>query len=186
MGAFDPMIAAPRAWSTRMLVAFVMLALVATLPARAADRLSEYQIKAAFLYNLAKFVQWPASADPSDQLVVCVIGDDFFRGILHHLVRGKSVQAREIDVRGLRKSDDLLACDIAFVSAMEARHTTDILLRVQPAGVLTVGETPEFLRDGGHVRFYVENNRIRVEIDAAGTDQSGLKVNSQLLSLARR
>jgi hypothetical protein len=75
---------------------------------------------------------------------------------------------------------------MVFVSALEARHTADILPRVQAAGVLTVGETPDFLREGGHARFYVENNRIRVEINAAVADRAGLKISSQLLTLARR
>lgn len=157
-----------------------------TVWADAQSRVSEYHVKAAFLYNLAKFVQWPPSADRSDQLVVCVIGNEFFSTLLHDLVKGKSVQDRAIIVRGPRKGDDLHACHMVFVSAIESRNTADILLRVPAAGVLTVGETPDFVREGGLARFYVENNRMRVEIDAAAADQAGLKIQSQLLSLARR
>lgn len=170
--------------NTLTLAALVIWAVpLATVPAQAQDRHGE--VKAAFLYNLAKFVQWPPSADRSDPLVVGVIGNDFFSNVLDRLVSGKSVQGRPIVVRRLRKGDDLGECRIVFVGALEARHTADILLRVQAAGVLTVGEAPDFLRDGGHVRFYVENNDVRIQINVAGANQAGLKISSQLLTLAR-
>lgn len=148
-------------------------------------RLSENQIKAAFLFNVAKFVEWPATDDRSDDFVVGVIGSDFIGNVLYRLVSGKTVQGREIVVRRLRKDDDLQGCQIVFVGANESRHAADILLRVQARGVLTVGETPQFLSEGGLVRFYVDNNRIRFQINAAAAEQAGLKINSQLMGLAR-
>lgn len=176
----------PRAAAVRVILGTVAaLAVTASIAAPAQGQRGEYWVKAAFLYNLAKFVQWPPSADRADRLVVGVIGNDFFSNVLDNFVRGKSVQGREIVVRRLRTDDDLRACRIVFISAFEAQHTADILLRVEAVGVLTVGEAPDFLREGGHVRFHVENNAVRVQINGAGADQAGLKINSQLLSLAR-
>jgi len=166
-------------------VLIVSVTLSVAPPAHAQGRIGEIQVKAAFLYNLAKFVQWPPSADGS-QLVVGVIGNDFFSIVLDDLVRGKSVQGREIVVRRLGQDDDLRANHVVFVDAPSARERADTLQRVEDTGVLTVSDAPGFLREGGHVRFYVENNHVRVEIDADRADQAGLKIDSQLLSLARR
>ena len=165
-------------------VAALAIAL-ATSPAQAQGRHVESEVKAAYLYNLAKFVLWPPSAGRSDQLVVGVIGNDVFGNVLTRVVLGKRVQGREIVVRQLRADEDLRVYDIVFVGALATGHSADILLRVRAAGVLTVGETPDFIREGGHVRFYAENEKVRIQIDAAGAEQAGLKISSQLLSLSR-
>jgi len=176
----------PRAAAVRLVLGTVAaLAVTASMAAPAQGSRGEHQVKAVFLYKLVNFVHWPPSAEPSAQLVIGVIGNDFFSNALDYVVRGKSVQGREIVVRLLSADDDLRACDIVFVSGFAARRTADILARAQTPGVLTVGETPEFLREGGLVRFYVEGDRIRVQINAAGADQAGLKISAQLLSLAR-
>jgi hypothetical protein len=167
-------------------VALAALATVlATAPARAQIRAGEYQVKAAFLVNLAKFVQWPLDA-PSGELVIGVIGDEFFSRALDQLVSGKNIQGRDVVVRRLRWDDDLDPCHIVFVASSEARHLPDILARTPQTGVLTVGESPDFLRDGGLVRFYLERNRMRVQIDGTRAADAGLKISSQLLSLGEQ
>jgi uncharacterized protein DUF4154 len=158
------------------------------LPASAApsqSRVDEYQIKAAFLYNFAKFVQFPPSDERPGPLVIGVLGDDPFGRILDEAVKGKTVQGREIGIRRLADGHGLRRCHIVFVSASEARHLPDIVVRAQHAGVLTVGETSHFLREGGMVRFYVEANRVRFQINADAAERAGLKINSLLLSLAQ-
>jgi hypothetical protein len=149
------------------------------------SRVDEYQIKAAFLYNFAKFVQFPASDERPGPLVIGVLGDDPFGDILDAAVKGKTVQGREIVVRRLRDDDDLRHCHIAFVGASERRRVPEIVAHANDAGVLTVSESPHFLREGGIVRFYVEANRVRFQIDAAAAERAGLKINSLLLSLAQ-
>lgn len=177
----------PRAAAVRLVLGTVAVLAItlATVPAHAQGRLDESEVKAAFLYNLAKFVQWPPSADRSDQLLVGVIGNDLFGNVLTRVVWGKRVQGRKIVVRQLRPDEDLRMYHIVFVGALATRHSADILLRVQAAGVLTVGEAPDFIHEGGHVRFYSENYKVRIQIDAAGAEQAGLKISSQLLSLSR-
>jgi hypothetical protein len=148
------------------------------------EEIHESQIKAAFLFNFAKFVQWPAS-EVNGPFAVCTVGEDGFAQVLTQTVKGKSVQGRVIVVRRTRRDDDVRACDIVFVSASEASRTSDIVERLRNTAVLVVGETPHFLREGGHIRFFVEGNRVRFQIDAENALQAGLKISSQLLSLAR-
>jgi hypothetical protein len=158
------------------------------MPASAAPpqtRVDEYQIKAAFLYNFAKFVQFPPSDDRPGPLVIGVLGDDPFGRILDEAIKGKTVQGREIGVRRLSDAGDLRRCHMVFVSESETRHLPDIVGRAQHAGVLTVGESAHFLREGGIVRFYVEANRVKFQINADAAERAGLKINSLLLSLAQ-
>jgi hypothetical protein len=143
-------------------------------------RFAEYQVKAAFIYNFAKFVAWPASAGP---LVIGIVGEDPFGALLDNAVRGKTAAGRPIEVRRLSDGDNLDACQILFVSASEKRRFADLLHRAGN-GVLTVGELPQFVQDGGIVRFFLDKNRVRFQINVKAAERSGLKIHSQLLSLA--
>ncbi len=146
--------------------------------------MDEYQVKAAFLYNFAKFVQWPASEDKSHPLTMCVFGDDAFAFVLRDMVGGKSVQGRNLVVRSFGAEEESHACQILFISAAEARRTGGLLAAASGEAVLTVGETAPFLREGGLVRFYVESNRLRFQVNVEGAQQAGLKISSQLLGIA--
>jgi hypothetical protein len=172
-----------------LLVVSCVLVGATTLDLRAAaaegDRLDEHHVKAAFLFNFAKFIQWPTS-DRSETLVVGVLGQNPFNEVLEAVVTGKSVNGREVVVRQLRNEDDVRAFHIIFIAASEARRGARILERVGGASVLTVGETPQFLREGGIVQFYVRENRVRFDINSAGANQAGLRISSQLLSLAKQ
>lgn len=165
-----------------------VLALVAAtvLPAHAQSRLDEDGVKAAFLYNFLKFVQWPAGSQ-AGPLVIGVVGDDlFFEDLLHHIVKGKTVQEREVVVRQFRHDDDLALCHILFIGESEARRTPELLQRLQTAPILTVGETVHFLHEGGIARFFVEERRVRFQINPSSAERAGLQISSQLLSLGTK
>lgn len=162
-----------------------LLTVAVSVPAQAQRNLDEYEVKAAFLYNFMKFVEWPPSDDWSSTLAICVVGRGPFLEVLETIAQGKQANGREVDVRQFLDGDDPRTCHAIFVVASEARQTAAILQRVRHAAVLTVGETRQFLSDGGMVRFYVEANRVRFQIDPAGAQRAGLKVSSQLLSLAK-
>jgi len=149
------------------------------------DRLDEAHVKAAFLYNFAKFVQWPPSDDRPTTLIIGVVGGDRFDDVLESIVSGKNVNGRDIVVRQMHDEDDARAFHIVFIAASEARRTSDIIQRVHRAGVLTVGETPQFLQEGGLIQFYIRDNHVRFQINAAAASQAGLKISSQLLSLSK-
>jgi hypothetical protein len=166
----------------------VAVAACAWLPVGAAaaephDRVDEYQVKAAFLFNFAKFVAWPEA--PGQPLVIGIIGDDAFGAVIDAAVRGKSVNNRPLEVRRLGYADDTSGCQIVYVSGSERRHRQDVLRRVGN-GVLTVGDVPQFVRDGGVIGFLLDGNRVRFQINAGAAEQRGLKIHSQLMSLAAK
>ena len=146
----------------------------------------EYQIKAAFLYNFGKFVDWPeAAADSSKPLVIAVFGTDPFGPVLDRTVQGRRVRGRPVIVRRPTRIEDLLPCHILFVSSAEKNRMAGILQAVGGAAVLVVGETDGFLRLGGMIAFSVEKEKVRFEINEGAARRKGLKIDSKLLVLAK-
>jgi hypothetical protein len=167
-----------------------VLAAAARLAAPAADAAApapEYQVKAAFLYNFAKFVDWPAhEVAGGGPLHVCVIGDDPFGSFLPETLEGKSVRDRRLTLRHLEGPADASSCHIAFVSPSEEAELPRLLASLAAASVLTVGETSAFERSGGMITFHVEGSKIRFAINVDAAERAGLKISSQLLKLATR
>jgi hypothetical protein len=150
---------------------------------------SEYQVKAACIYNFTKFVEWPPEAFPperSSPFVIGVIGDDPFNGELERAVQNKDVGGRAFIVRHLRKPDEARSCHILFVSRSERKALGDILAAVSSLPILTVSETERFVQSGGIINFLIEQNKVRFEINADAAKKAGLKVSSKLLNLGRR
>jgi hypothetical protein len=143
---------------------------------------SDIQVKAAFIFNFAKFVQWPADVTT---IVIGVVGDDMLGQTVARVVEGRAIGGRPIVVRRLRATDSVAGCHVVHISNVPDRDTSALLAQIQGA-VLTVGETPRFLRDGGMVRMFVEDQRMRFEINRRQTDLAGLKISAQLLSLAAK
>jgi len=144
-----------------------------------ADRL-EYQVKAAFLFNFLKFVEWPGSAT-SSPWVIGVLGHDPFGTVLDDTVRGKLVNGRPVEVRRYARAAEVKDCNILFIGHAESERTA---LPVQ-AGLLTVGEAPGFIKARGIINFYLEENRVHFEIGPSVSRSSGLHVSAQLLKLGR-
>ncbi len=179
-----------RRWSCWL--ACVMLAVAPVGPLRAASEagLTEYQVEAAFLYHFAKYITWPPAAfnRPDDPIVIGVLGDDpFGENLSEAVVREKPVQGRPLRVIRGRTPADLARCHILFISGSEEtrvpQHLAALARAKSPA--LTVGESKTFLEAGGAVRFVIENNKVRFEIDARNAEHAGLSISSKLLSLAR-
>jgi hypothetical protein len=160
-----------------------VLTLLAAVPlhteASGEDRL-EYQVKAAFLFNFLKFIEWPATAGDGPW-VIGVLGADPFGEALDQTVSGKIVNGRSVEIRRYSRLGDVKDCNILFISRAALGRTG---IPVQP-GLLTVGETPGFLASGGIVNFYLEENRVHFEIRPALARATGLRVSSQLLKLGR-
>jgi hypothetical protein len=147
-------------------------------------RVDEYQVKAAFLYNFAKFVEWPQRDAPRTSFVLGIAANDRIVEVVDTVVRGKTVHGRPLQLRTLRPGEDPSDCDMLFVTDAEDRQAGDLVRRARDGGVLTVGEGDLFLRDGGMIRFVAEGNRVRFQINAAGARAAGFTISSQLLSLA--
>jgi hypothetical protein len=171
-----------------VIIAFIGCATLGVSPlARAQDSISEYQVKAAYLFNFVKFVEWPEEAfpDPLAPIVIGIAGDDPFGSALPQVVIGKTVQGRDLVIRKFRAGEDLRSSHILFISASEKKKVPQIVASLHGSSVLTVADFNEFLGDGGMIQLYSENNRIRFAINVDATGRAKLKISSKLLSLAR-
>ena len=151
------------------------------------DSPSEYQVKAAFLYNFAKFVEWPLDAfpDPNSPIIFGIVGDDPFDGELNAMISEKSLSGRRFVVRRFRRGEDLRHCHVLFISASEKKFLKLILVSVRGSSILTVADADGFTRQGGMIGFVLEENRVRFEINPLAAERSQLKISSRLLALAR-
>ena len=147
------------------------------------DSPGEYEVKAAFLFNFLKFIEWPAPTGGA--IVVGIVGDNRFGDVIEGVVSGKSINGRPISVKRMRSGDNLKACHILFVSLSEKNRTENILGSLGGSSVLTVGESDRFTNAGGIIKFYFEGNRVRFEINTAAAERAQLKISSKLLGLAR-
>ncbi|HVM60495.1 MAG TPA: YfiR family protein [Verrucomicrobiae bacterium] len=152
----------------------------------AAPALSEYQVKALFLFNFAKYVDWPSNAfgDGSAPIVIGLVGDDTFGDDVIRTVGGKSVNNRPVVFKHVAGEQEYRTCHILFVSASEKDHLSSILAAVKNTSVLTVGETDGFLTLNGMINFSKKDNKIRLEINLVPAQQANLKLSSKLLSVA--
>src|SRR6266567_4018128 len=151
---------------------------------------SEYLIKAGFIYNFAKFVEWPSAAfsQVDSPIVIGVLGTDPFGNVLDRIVEDKKIGPRGFVVKRFKWGKDLKElkdCKIVFVSASERAHIDEILQSVKGLPILTVGETPGFAERGGVIRFTLEDNRVRFEINVDAAHQADLNISSRLLTLAK-
>lgn len=157
--------------------------------ARAADDEApgEYQVKAAFLYNFARYVTWPDSVlrRTSSPFVFGVLGDDPFGYRLDEALEGKTVAERPAVVRRYARIDAAAGAGVLFVSSSERKNLPQILAALGNAPVLVVGEGEDFVQHGGMIGLYAEGRKIRFDINLPAVERAGIKPSSQLLKLAR-
>ena len=145
----------------------------------------EYEIKAAFLYNFVKFVEWPNEALPeTSDITVCVLGGEPSVDPLES-IQGKIVRGRRLSVRRIRAIKDVESCHVLFISSSEESRLPQVMQNLHGSSVLTVGEMERFIPSGGIINFVIERNKVRFEINPNGAERARLKLSSQLLSLAR-
>jgi hypothetical protein len=147
----------------------------------------EYQVKAAFLYNFAKFVEWPASSfsDASTPLRICVFGQDPFGQELRDIANEKTVNGRKLQVNQVADLQAAKACHILFIASSEKARLKQVLEGLRETEALTVGDTKGFVEQGGMINFVLENDRVRFEVNQKAAEQAGLKVSSKLLNVAK-
>lgn len=167
---------------------FVLLTLtpLGFLPAQAAERPSEHEVKAAFLYNFGKFVKWPESDVPGSRFVIAVLGEDPFGSVLDRTVAGKTVLGRSVQVKRLHNLDAAEPIHILFVSESEKPRLAQVLKRLEGTSVLTVGEMESFAQRGGMIAFKVRQDVVQFEINLDSVEKARLKMSSQLIRLARQ
>lgn len=146
----------------------------------------EYPVKAAFIFNFAKFVEWPAVAfkGPEDPFAICVLGQNPFGTALEDVVRNKTVADRGFVVREVLNAQQASKCHIVFVTASERKRFHSILEELKGHSILTVGEAEDFVANGGVINFKLKDARVRIEIDTGAAERAKLRISSKLLSLA--
>jgi YfiR/HmsC-like len=170
-----------------ILAVLVCAHLVAAPNAHAQDALSEYQVKAAYLFNFLKFVEWPddSFADSLAPIVIGVVGEDPFGSALPQVTIGKTVQGRDLVIRKYHTGEGVRGAHILFISPSEKKRLPMILSSLRGSSVLTVADTEGFLDAGGMIQFLNENDRVRFAINVEATSRANLKMSSKLLSLAK-
>jgi hypothetical protein len=157
-------------------------------PAARAEVPLEYQIKAAFIFNFAKFVEWPPKSfqDGSSPIVIGVLGENPFGDALEATVRGQILNGRPLVIKHSRNVADLLHCHILFVSRSESGSVQQILELLQGSSTLTVSDMDGFTENGGAIHFVEKDHKIRFEINPKVAQRANLKISSKLLNLARQ
>jgi hypothetical protein len=163
-----------------------LLALAAA-PGRAQAPPSEYQVKAAFLFNFSQFVDWPAAAfaDGRSPLVIGVLGEDPFGATLDEIIRGETVNGRPLAVRRYKSIDQVDACHILFIDRSQIGQLDSVVTALRERSVLTVGDFEGFTRRGGIIRFVTVGNKIRLRVNLAAAQQAKLTISSKLLRPAQ-
>jgi hypothetical protein len=146
--------------------------------------LDEATVKAGFLFHVTLFVHWPDTMAGAP-VVICTASSEAFAVQLAAVVENRNAGSRPIVTRRIDRAADSSGCSVLFIAADYGAGPSAALMR-SPGPVLLVGETSQFLREGGLVRLYVEQDRLRFQVDRKGAEARGLRLSSQLLSLAAR
>lgn len=144
-------------------------------------------VEAAFLYNFAKFVEWPAGtfADASDPMTIGILGIDHFGEILDNTIEGKTINNRKLMIKRFKQYQIPNSCQILFISSSEKENLVHILDNLRNLSVLTVSDMEGFAQFGGVINFYVKENKVRFEINVDAGRRANLKISSKLLKLAK-
>jgi hypothetical protein len=147
----------------------------------------EYHVKAAFLFNFARFVEWPPTAfrNQRDPFTICVLGADPFDGALDETVGGKQVGDRAFRILRIPEAAQASACQILFISSSERKRTAAIIAALPSVGVLTAGETDGFAATGGVINFTMNEGHVRFQVNRRAAERADLQISSRLLSLAQ-
>jgi hypothetical protein len=147
---------------------------------------TEYQIKAAYIYNFARFVDWPpqAFASTNAPMVIGVLGENVF-GSSFQQFNGRKINGHELQFEKFDSVTTATNCQILFISASEKSHLSKILGQLQGTSILTVSEADNFIGDGGMIYLFIdEENKVRFQINNNAARKAGLTISSKLLSLA--
>lgn len=157
--------------------------------AQSAYAQSEDQVKAAFLLNFARYVEWPAAAFPGPDAPIrmCLIGTDGFKSVVSNTVEGKAVHERTVSVEAIQTLSEASGCHLLFVGAdaLTGAAEVDALADLRAAHVLTIGNREDFAEDAGIANFYRAGKKMRFEVNPKSAEEAGLEVSSRLLRLAR-
>lgn len=146
----------------------------------------EYEIKGAFIFQFSQFVDWPAYAfpDPSTPFVIGIVGEDPFGSFLDELVENETVEGHPIELRRYENLSEVGPSHILFISKGSAHYMKQTLEKIQGTYTLTVSDISGFAKEGGMIRFYINNNKIKFQVNVEVAKSAGLVMSSKLLRLA--
>ena len=169
-------------------LALALIAALVLTPHRGhAEPVGEYSVKAAFLLNFARLVQWPGSAfkDLTAPLVVGFLGADAFEAARAAGIQKKRVGDRPVEIRRIFTASEAARCHLVFLSNGNRTRPESLLEKTRESSVLTVGEMEGFAQKGGIINFYREGKKVRFEVNTGAAQQAGLRISSRLLGLAK-
>jgi hypothetical protein len=171
-------------------MALVFVAALALLSPRAGfaqnSKPSEYDVKAAYLFNFGKFVKWPAGYTPNqgEAFTICALGNDQFETVLQSALAGKTMGGTPVAFKQLAKPQDAASCRVLFIDGDQERNLKGILAALDRDSVLTVSDISDFSKRGGMIEFVTEGNRVRFAINRTVAENAGLVLESDLLKVA--
>jgi hypothetical protein len=178
-------LSSPASWALPAIVLIVFL--FSFVSAGIARAMTESQVKAAFLYNFARYVEWPQGAFESGDAPfrICVLGADEFAPVVAEVVAGKQVDARPVEVSQLSDLEGASRCQVLFVGSWTEMDPAGFFSALVGASVFTVSDVDGFAHDGGVANFFRAQSKVRFEINPRAAQRAGLKISSRLLRLAR-
>jgi hypothetical protein len=175
------------AYASRQFVAFALLwVFLASSSIQSQQKPSDYQVKAAYLYNFGRFVEWPVkvAATKGDSFTVCILGEDPFGSTLDATLAGEAIGGKHVVPKRISTPQESPGCQILFLSAAEAGRLNKVMEGLDKEAILTVSDIPQFLQRGGMIQFVMDGNRVRFEVNLAATQRVGLTLSSELLKVA--
>lgn len=146
----------------------------------------EYQVKAAFLFNFTRFVEWPADVfdAPDSPFVLGVVGKNPFGTYLEEIIKGESINGHPLELRYFKTSADITGCHILYIAQENKEEMKQAVTQAAALSALTVSDNSTFTRQGGMIRFVTEDNKTRIRINLSAVRAEGLTISSKLLKLA--
>jgi uncharacterized protein DUF4154 len=147
----------------------------------------EYKVKAVYLYNFGKFVQWPEARETRDQLepfLICVLGKNPFGGLLESTIKGEDVNGMHLSAKRVTNAADTTGCRILFISSSETDRLGKILEELQSKPILTVSDIANFCDRGGMIQFELKDEKVRFAVNMTAAEKAGLTLSSQLVKVA--
>lgn len=142
-------------------------------------------MKATYLYNFARFTEWPAGAAANgDSFAICILGRDPFGGALDSTLAGETIDGKPVLAKRISQPQESAGCRIVFISGSEEARLKEILAAIDKSSVLTVSDMPQFSRRGGMIQFVLEGSRVRFEVNLTNAQNAGLTLSSELLKVS--
>jgi hypothetical protein len=184
--AQSPSIRRPGSWVRLAVMVLVCASFAIPIAQAQQAKPTEYQVKATYLYNFGKFVNWSATSvgAKDDSFAICVLGQDPFGPALDAALAKQSIDGKSVVARRITKPQEAPSCRILFISSSEDRQLKGVLAVLDGAGILTVSDIPQFSQRGGMIEFTLEGNKVRFEVNLTTAENAGLILSSELLKVA--